>query len=31
MYEAIQKETGHDLSGKSEDEIRAIAKELHVD
>ena len=31
MYEAIEKETGHDLSGKSEDEIRAVAKELHID
>ena len=31
MYEAIEKETGHDLSGKTEDEIRAIAKELHVE
>ena len=31
MYEAIEKETGQDLSGKSEDEIRTIAKDLHVD
>src|SRR6056297_2620290 len=31
MYQAIESETGHDLSGKSEDEIRAIAKELHID
>lgn len=31
MYEAIETETGHDLSGKSEDEIRAIAKDLHID
>ena len=31
MYEAIEKETGHDLSGKSEDEIRKIAKELHIE
>jgi lysyl-tRNA synthetase, class II len=31
MYEAIQNETGHDLSGKSEDEIRSIAKELHIE
>jgi lysyl-tRNA synthetase class 2 len=31
MYEAIEKETGHDLSGKTEDEIRAIANELHVE
>lgn len=31
MYEAIEKETGHDLSGKSEGEIRKIAKELHIE
>ncbi len=31
MYEAIEKETGHDLHQKSEDEIRAIAKELHIE
>ena len=31
MYEAIKKETGHDLSGKTTDEIRKIAKELHID
>ena len=31
MYEAIEKETGKDLSGKNEDEIRAIAKELHIE
>jgi len=31
MYEAIEKETGHNLSGKNVDEIRAIAKELHID
>ncbi|WP_069131041.1 lysine--tRNA ligase [Rhodohalobacter halophilus] len=31
MYEAIEKETGHDLSDKSEDEIRDIAKELHIE
>lgn len=31
MYEAIQNETGYDLSGKSEDEIRKIAKELHIE
>jgi lysyl-tRNA synthetase class 2 len=31
MYEAILNETGHDLSGKSDDEIRAIAKELHIE
>lgn len=31
MYEAIENETGRDLSDKSEDEIRAIARELHVE
>ena len=31
MYEAIKKETGHDLSGKTTNEIRKIAKELHID
>jgi lysyl-tRNA synthetase class 2 len=31
MYEAIKNETGHDLSGKNEAEIREIAKELHID
>jgi len=31
MYEAIKSETGYDLSGKSEDEIRTIAKSLHID
>jgi len=31
MYEAIEKETGHDLSNKSEDEIRNIAKKLHIE
>lgn len=31
MYEAIENETGHDLSGKTEDEIRSIAKEMHID
>jgi lysyl-tRNA synthetase class 2 len=31
MYEAIEKETGHDLSGKTEDEIRSVAKELHIE
>jgi lysyl-tRNA synthetase, class II len=30
MYEAIEKETGHDLYGKTDDEILAIAKELHI-
>lgn len=31
MYEAIKNETGHNLSGKNEEEIRAIAKDLHID
>lgn len=31
MYEAIEKETGHDLYGKDEGQIRAIAKELHIE
>ena len=31
MYEAIKNETGHDLSGKTTDEIRKIAKELQID
>ncbi len=31
MYEAIMNETGHDLSGKSENEIRDIAKKLHIE
>lgn len=31
MYDAIQEETGHDLSGKTEAEIYAIAKELNLD
>lgn len=31
MYEAIEKETGHDLSGKTEDEIRTIAKDLNIE
>jgi lysyl-tRNA synthetase class 2 len=30
MYEAIEKETGYDLAGKSEDEIREIARELSI-
>ncbi|MCG2589106.1 lysine--tRNA ligase [Rhodohalobacter sulfatireducens] len=30
MYEAIEKETGFDLAGKSEDEIREIARELSI-
>jgi len=31
MYDAIEKETGHNLYGKTEDEIRKIAKELHIE
>lgn len=31
MYEAIEKETGHDLTGKTEDEIRTIANNLYLD
>ncbi len=31
MYEAIENETGHDLSGKSTEEIFDIAKSLHID
>lgn len=31
MLEAIEKETGYDLHGKSEEEIRDIAKELHIE
>lgn len=31
MYEAISNETGYDLSGKNESEIRAVAKELHIE
>jgi len=31
MYEAIEKYTGYDLNGKSEDEIRAICKELDIE
>mgnify|MGYP000032381069 CR=1 FL=1 len=30
IFEGIKRYTGHDLTGKSEDEVRAIAKELHV-
>lgn len=30
MYEAIENETGHDLSDKSEDEIRDIARKLDI-
>jgi lysyl-tRNA synthetase, class II len=31
MFDAIKEKTGKDLRGKSEDEIRKIAKELHID
>lgn len=31
LFEAIEKETGKDLYGKGIDELRAIAKELHVE
>ncbi|CAN5461317.1 lysine--tRNA ligase [soil metagenome] len=31
MYEAIEKETGHNLEGKDADEIRSIAKKLQID
>lgn len=31
LFEAIEKETGKDLYGKSQDELRDIADELHVD
>ncbi len=31
ILEAIQEETGYDLTGKTEDEIRAICKELHLE
>lgn len=30
MFEAIEKETGHDLYGKNLDELKAVAKELHI-
>ena len=30
MFEAIEKETGFDLYGKSLDELKSIAKELHI-
>lgn len=30
MFEAIEKETGHNLYGKSLDELKPIAKELHI-
>lgn len=31
LFEAIEKETGHDLYGKDLDELKAVAKELHVE
>lgn len=31
MFDAIKEFTGKDLEGKSEDELRAIAKELHIE
>ena len=31
MFEAIEKETGHDLYGKSLEELQAIAKKLHIE
>jgi len=31
MYEAIENETGYDLSKKTVDQLRAIASELHID
>ncbi len=31
ILEAIQEKTGYDLTGKTEDEIRAICKELHLE
>lgn len=30
MFEAIEKETGHNLYGKDLDELKAVAKELHI-
>ncbi len=30
MFEAIEKETGHDLYGKDLDELKTVAKELHI-
>ncbi len=30
MFEAIEKETGHDLYGKNLDELKAVAKKLHI-
>jgi lysyl-tRNA synthetase class 2 len=31
LFEAIEKETGHELYGKDLEELRAVAKELHVE
>ena len=31
MFEAIEKETGHDLYGKSLEELQAVAKQLHIE
>ncbi|WP_428236682.1 lysine--tRNA ligase [Gracilimonas sp.] len=31
LFEAIEKETGHDLYGKDLDELKAIGKELHIE
>lgn len=31
MYEAIKEHTGYDISGKSEDELRQICKELNIE
>lgn len=31
MYDAIKEHTGHSLRGKSEDELRKVAKELHLE
>lgn len=31
LFEAIEKETGHDLYGKDLNELKAVAKELHIE
>ncbi|WP_421774388.1 lysine--tRNA ligase [Gracilimonas sp.] len=31
LFEAIEKETGHNLYGKDLDELKAVAKELHIE
>ncbi|MAO65092.1 MAG: lysine--tRNA ligase [Balneola sp.] len=31
LFEAIEKETGHDLYGKDLDELKVVAKELHIE